>query len=589
VAAFLIVGLFVKYDELLFTPEHRFLIASQGSAASRLSQVWLALRFSWQEFAIAAVLLGAIRLLARRWPAPRLGLRRALGGLRGCLLLASLFSVLGIVYYAVYQTHIALEELRWAGWLSQMVASLGLASFPSVLFGVALCLGVYLWLPGLTARFATRVSTAACLLPLALGVITGIGGRPNLSEARLEPNPTLWLLFGARPSYDHVPSGESVEAIGTRTRLHRTTETPRNVILVILESTPASALASYNPGEAAGRRLLDTFGADVTVFEQVFAVVPNSTGSLFSVLRGTSPLPDVEAAMRASAAVPTLTELLKRERGFFTELLLSGLTDELMMSVARPGFDRVLTGESEWPGKDTYARLPWGYDDRMVFDEAHRFLRRQTPDAAPFLLVLYANNPHVPYSSGLIPGLSGDADPKRRHRTLVQHDMNLLTDLYASMKQSGLAETTALIAYGDHGEAFDEHPGNHTHASYLFSENVHVPLLLIHPRRLGLPPRLGQLGTLEDILPTICDLIGLPVAPRSGMSLLFDAPDRIVLSATDYGPGQIALRDSRYTYMLSRTGRELLFYRPTDPLEQADLHGTLPDVTARFRARLTHR
>jgi hypothetical protein len=73
------------------------------------------------------------------------------------------------------------------------------------------------------------------------------------------------------------------------------------------------------------------------------------------------------------------------------------------------------------------------------------------------------------------------------------------------------------------------------------------------------------------------------------MSLLFEAPSRLVVSMTEWGPGQLALRDQRYVYVLSRTGRELLFDRVADPMEQTNLVTVHPDIAAGFRARFAGR
>ena len=82
------------------------------------------------------------------------------------------------------------------------------------------------------------------------------------------------------------------------------------------------------------------------------------------------------------------------------------------------------------------------------------------------------------------------------------------------------------------------------------------------------------------------DLLGLPLEPRDGMSLFFDAPERLVFALTDYGPGQIGLRDKRFTYILFRNGKELFFDRDADPAELTNVLDRFPEDVARFRARL---
>jgi hypothetical protein len=72
------------------------------------------------------------------------------------------------------------------------------------------------------------------------------------------------------------------------------------------------------------------------------------------------------------------------------------------------------------------------------------------------------------------------------------------------------------------------------------------------------------------------------------MSLLDSAPDRLIFSATSYGPGQMALRDSRYTFVLwPTTGRHALYDRQLDPGERKDISSERPEITSKFLERLS--
>ena len=410
-------------------------------------------------------------------------------------------------------------------------------------------------------------------------------GRPKLAEAMLEPNPVAWMLFGRRVSYVDMPPVRTMAPIGESRRAFDVSERPRNVVLVVLESVPAGALAMFDPSEDAGRTMVEEFGNDLTVFDDVYAGAPNSVASLFAVLTGRVPMPTSAAAIKALGDVPTLAQVLKGQ-GYQTQFLLNGPEDYIIADLAGRGFDRAIDMNDPWPDSARYRATTWGFDDRMLFDEALSVLRQRTASSPPFFLTLHTNNPHHPYNSGEIEGLPHSDDPKVRHRLLVRHTMEMFTNFYRELKASGLAESTLVIAYGDHGEAFGEHEGNYIHSRELYWENLHVPVLILHPQRLGLPARIHQLGTLVDVPVTILDIMGLPLGDRDGMSLLFDAPDRLVFSSTDWGPGQVALRDHQYSYILSRTGRELLFDRVADPMERTNLVTTLPEVAERFRARL---
>jgi glucan phosphoethanolaminetransferase (alkaline phosphatase superfamily) len=589
--AFLLVGLFVKFAELLWTFEHRRLIPSDDTVARRLGQIGLSLRFSWQEFAIAALLFGLLALWQWGIPEPARWSRRMTVAGRVALGLLSLFSVFGISYYSVYQTHLTVDDLQYVGWAPHLIRSPEILKM-SVILGVVWWVTVTFGFPRAAQRAWPRYtaghSLVTTLIVSACAVITFVVGRPNLAEARLVENPVAWMLFGKRMEYTDLPPMESVAPTGPRQRALAVSERPRNIILVALESTPALAVSAYQPGAEGGRRMFEVFGNDITLFTDVFGVAPNSTAGLVSVLVGRTPIPSASAALAAAGTTPTLAEALK-SRGFQTQFLFNGPTDQVRTALRSRGFDRALMLDGPWPGADNYGRMTWGYDDRLLFDTGRAFLETQTKDSPPFFLMLHSNNTHHPYTVDHLPGGGRAVDEKARHRLLVNHTLELVTDLYAWLRQSGLADSTAVLVYGDHGEAFGEHEGNFIHSKELYAENVHVPMWLMHPRRLGLPSRITQLGSLDDVAPTVLDILGVDSGDRQGMSLLFEAPSRLVVSMTEWGPGQLALRDQRYVYVLSRTGRELLFDRVADPMEQTNLVTVHPDIAAGFRARFAGR
>jgi hypothetical protein len=519
--------------------------------------------------------------------------RVALGGLRLALVCAAALSIAGIKYYSLYHGHMLATDFAENIPLAlQIAVSARPLEVPMIRLGAAVGVPLLLLIPWaaarLSARNVTRLGVAALALTAAMSAITWAAGRPRLQEAQLEPSPLVWFFAGPWLTFVDPPSTQTLAPIGEQRRRYEVTERPRNVILVHLESVPAHAVAGYDTAAQAGRRLFAEYGSDITLFEQMFAVVPISDSGMLSLLTGWSPVPSNAEALRALADRPTLSEILNA-RGYHTEFLLTGPRNTVRSHLVARGFDRALFMQDRWPNDERYVRLGWGPDDRIMFDYVDTFLASRGAGAPPFMLVMGTSNAHHPYQSGLIPGLRDDPDDKARHRMLVGHVLELVTDLYASLKASGLAESTLVIAFGDHGQAFGEHRGNYVHSKELYRENLHVPMLLLHPRRVGLPPRIPQLASMDDVMPTVLDILGIPAPPGSGMSLLNEAPDRTLFHMTPFGPGVAGFRDRRFFYSLSRTGRELLFDRVADPLEQQNVLDQHPDVAERFRDRLEGR
>ena len=78
-----------------------------------------------------------------------------------------------------------------------------------------------------------------------------------------------------------------------------------------------------------------------------------------------------------------------------------------------------------------------------------------------------------------------------------------------------------MIVYGDHGEAFEQHPGNAGHTFFIYDENVRVPLMIAVPGATPRQVRVPAVTSLVDVVPTMLDLLGLPPsAEHQGVSAL---------------------------------------------------------------------
>ena len=83
------------------------------------------------------------------------------------------------------------------------------------------------------------------------------------------------------------------------------------------------------------------------------------------------------------------------------------------------------------------------------------------------------------------------------------------------LRQRHLLDNTLIVVFGDHGEAFGEHPGNFAHTFFINEENVRIPLVIAAPGAIREPVRLSRLASVVDIAPTILDLLGLPAQPSA--------------------------------------------------------------------------
>jgi arylsulfatase A-like enzyme len=147
-----------------------------------------------------------------------------------------------------------------------------------------------------------------------------------------------------------------------------------------------------------------------------------------------------------------------------------------------------------------------------------------------FFLYLHAVDPHGPYDppppfdawyqevagTGSRVAWSSDLDPERMREPTVEerraryageilHNDALLPRLLARLDALGLAEDTLLVLLSDHGEYMGERDLWY-HQPPALMPVVHVPLMMVYPKRFQEAKRIGDPVQLIDVMPTILEL-----------------------------------------------------------------------------------
>jgi arylsulfatase A-like enzyme len=202
----------------------------------------------------------------------------------------------------------------------------------------------------------------------------------------------------------------------------------------------------------------------------------------------------------------------------------------------------------------------------------------------------YVTHPGFPITERGVKGLEQKYDHEVKFADLW------LGKLLDGLKDAGLADTTAVVVYGDHAEAFGEHR-IYFHGQTLYNEVLHVPLVVRLPR--GPHHVVQERAALLDLAPTILDLMGLDAAETfQGISLLplvfggRGPADRrigaVLLAYPAWPKAQQALFLGQYKVTFRVTENRLEVYDLTaDPGEQKNLAATRPDLAARMRRELT--
>ena len=355
----------------------------------------------------------------------------------------------------------------------------------------------------------------------------------------------------------------------------------RNVVLIILESTGARHLGLYGgvPDPAPN---LTALARQAIVFERAYAVYPESIKGLFATLCSRYPAFDTAPEVYADVPCASLAATLA-VAGYRTALFHSGrfMYLGMMSAIDRRGFN-VMEDAGAIAGRFDSS---FGVDDESTVRRVLRWID-SIDRGTPFFVTYLPTSGHNPYVTSAPGPFRNDEDFWRYMNALHEGDaaLGVLVD---GLRARHLEANTVFIVFGDHGEAFGEHPGNFAHTLFIHEENVRVPFVIAAPGAIRAPLHVRRIASVVDAAPTILDLLGLPAqAGHQGASLL--RPEaRMALFYTDYSIGWLGLADGcwKYVYEID-SRRSRLFDVCADPGETRDRAADYPERITFYRDRV---
>jgi arylsulfatase A-like enzyme len=276
----------------------------------------------------------------------------------------------------------------------------------------------------------------------------------------------------------------------------------RNVLIVVLESVPAEYVEPYG-GAYPVTPTLSRYREHAALFRTIYAHAPSSNKSLISLLGGMYPWVSYQSLTqeRPDADLATLSSVLHK-RGYRTAFFHSSdLQYQRADAFLR---HRHFETVEDYRGRPcdqplfVTERRDWSYldgtDDVCTADSVTNWIGASREK--PFFGVMWTMMTHYPYFSNTAEAYVDDAFFNRYLNALRRGD-EALGYLLRFLEEHDLAASTLVVVVGDHGEAFGRHD-QYGHASYIYEENVHVPLLFINPERFN-GEAYDQIGGLEPI------------------------------------------------------------------------------------------
>jgi len=434
----------------------------------------------------------------------------------------------------------------------------------ALVIGSILAVPVVFLGPYASSRVETLGLDRNVLLVLVTSAIPRVPSRSASREWRESPLPP------------DAPSTSQEDLSGFRGAAAR-----RHVVLVSLESAGAQYLGLYGAAEDPMPNL-SRLKDEALVFENAYAVYPESIKGLFSVLCSLYPALDVGPEAHGMVKSPSLASVLS-SAGYRTGLFHSGRFMYLGMDsiVRRRGFDVV--EDAGDIGGDHHSSF--GVDEPSTVNRILSWIDGLNRGERFFVTYLPIAG-HHPYETPGDGPFSG-REEIGRYRNALHYGDQALAKLLEGFRSRGLYQDTLFVIFGDHGEAFHQHDGNYGHTFFLYEENLRVPYLLVLPGRIHGQVRVGHIASLLDTAPTVLDLLGLAAPPDfQGASLLGGLP-RMALFFTDYSLGFLGLRDGSWKFVHEIEGsRSKLFNLSSDPGERQDLSGRFSERAAAYREHL---
>lgn len=407
---------------------------------------------------------------------------------------------------------------------------------------------------------------------LVLCVALGPAASARMDTFGLERNAWAALITSALPRMlPRASTGDWRAPSLDRTRYEdlsrfRGAAAGRSIVLVSLESTAAQYLGLYGTDPDVMPNL-SKLARTAIVFDNAYAVYPESIKGLFSILCSTYPAFDSEAEMYATVPCQSMAAVLSGS-GYRTALFHSGRFMYLgMESIIRNRGFETLADAGDIGGNHNSS---FGVDEPSTVARILSWIDA-LPPGQPFFVTYLPIAGHHPYETPE-PGPFPDHDEFGRYRNALHYGDTSLGTLIQGMRARGLDQKTLWIVLGDHGEAFGQHEGNYGHTFQLYDENVRVPFLVAAPGLIPHQIRSRQVVSLIDTAPTVLDLVDMrPPGKYQGRSVL-DGEPRMALFLADYSLGMLGLRDGprKFIYELD-SDRSKIFDIERDPEEKKDL------------------
>lgn len=352
----------------------------------------------------------------------------------------------------------------------------------------------------------------------------------------------------------------------------------KNVVVFVLESVPAEYLDNYG-GKFAVTPEINKLTPNSMRFEHSYAHSPSTNNSMVSILSSVYPWISYKSLTKEHPQIKvTSVNTLLRKQGYRTAFYSAGDLRYQRGNEFLSGrqFDRIedfsskRCKEKQFIVKGKRWDNPDGSDDQCMVESFTEWVDADIK--RPFFATLWTVQTHYPYFfSGEEKDYGVNNPDFNRYLNALRHSDQAFGKLMNELRRRGLEESTLVVIVGDHGEAFGRHE-QFTHASKIYEENVHVPLILVN-RKLYHGETSDLVSGHIDVAPTIMDILKFPADRQwQGHSLLGNRKNNRTYFFAPWSDFLFGFRENQFKYIYNATKNTTEVYDlEKDPYETINL------------------
>lgn len=281
---------------------------------------------------------------------------------------------------------------------------------------------------------------------------------------------------------------------------------PRNVVLILLESTRASATTPYNP-DLPTTPYLQELSQQSLLAEQAYVVTPHTSKAVLTTGCGVDPFLGVDIMEASQTGIPhRCMARLFSDAGYATAFFQSATQrfehrPNLVQNMGFEEFYPLETFDKKGFDKVNY----FGVEDDIMVKPSIDWAKKQ--EGKPFFMTYLTLTPHHDY---LAPRRYGrhqyDTGNEEFNRYLnsVHYVDNFVKNVIEEFKKNGLYEDTVFAVLGDHGEGFGEHK-RYQHDKVIYQEGLTIPFI-VHDPQDPTAKRITHPVNQLDLMPTLLEL-----------------------------------------------------------------------------------